>query len=451
MTFSRRAHWTSSAVFGATFFLLAPVGGSIAAAAATAVPEANEPQAEPRESAAERTISFSDSLGLSGSVRTAYFSRDKSFSDNIGYAVGSIWVTATPQEFWGIRTYFDGRVQEQGRGSHTHLSWELREGYADATWGNFDLKAGRQIIVWGRADKINPTDVWSTRDFTLLAPNDDDQRLGVTSVQGSWNAGSNRLIAIWQPEWRNPVTPLPPLAPGVSIQHFAPSNRADQFGLRFDHSGEGVDWSTSYAHAIDRTPDLQIIASHTGGALLGFVYRKINMLGADAAVPIGNYGLRGEVAYTRTEDRSRDDPLTKNPNVFLVLGCERTFDGVLNVNLQYLYRRTFDFARPSSIADPPTRELAEQVDLISNQLAANMRGISLRINHKAWNETLETEIAAVVWFEKHDAALRPKITYAFTDRIKGIIGGEIYTGPRTSFFGRLNRTSAGYAELQFGF
>lgn len=175
------------------------------------------------------------------------------------------------------------------------------------------------------------------------------------------------------------------------------------------------------------------------------------MLGADAAVPIGNYGLRGEVAYTRTEDHNGDDPLTKNPNVFLVLGCERTFDDVLNVNFQYLFRRTFDFVRPSSIADSQTRGLAEQVDLISNQPTANTRGISLRINHKAWNETLETEIAAVVWFEKHDAALRPKITYAFTDRIKGIVGGEIYTGPRTSFFGRLNRTSTGYAELQFGF
>src|SRR4029077_10202470 len=54
-----------------------------------------------------------DVLGLSGSVRAADFSKDKSFSGKTGYAVGSIWVTATPQELWGIKTYFDGRAQGQ--------------------------------------------------------------------------------------------------------------------------------------------------------------------------------------------------------------------------------------------------------------------------------------------------------------------------------------------------
>jgi hypothetical protein len=61
------------------------------------------------------------------------------------------------------------------------------------------------------------------------------------------------------------------------------------------------------------------------------------------------------------------------------------------------------------------------------------------------------ELAGVVWVKNGDTATRPKITYAFTDRVKGILGGEIYHGPTQSFFGRLSPTSAAYAELQVGF
>jgi hypothetical protein len=393
----------------------------------------------------------SDALGLSGSVRTANFSKDKSFSDKTGYAVASVWVTAAPQELWGIKMYFDGRAQDQDLARGSGVSWELREGYAQMRLGKFDLRAGRQVIVWGRADKVNPTDSWSTRDRTLLAPNDDDQRLGVASLQATWNAGAYRVIALWQPEWRYPGLPTPPLPPGMAVQNVAPTDPARQLGIKLDHSGNGLDWSVSFSHSIDRTPDLAVLSDKQQGLPLGLVYRPVGVVGADAAVPIGKFGLRGEVAYTRTQDHDGTDPLTKKRNVFLVVGCERTFEGVLNINAQYLYRRTFDFVPPSFISTPNTRLLAEQVDLLSNQLAPDMHGASLRINYKAWSETLESEVAAAVWFKKGDSAIRPKVTYAFTDHLKGIVGGELFHGPPQSFFGRLSRTSTAYAEFQIGF
>jgi len=394
--------------------------------------------------------SLQDILGLSGSIRAADFSKDKSFSTKTGYAVASIWATAAPQEFWGIRTYFDGRAQEQDLARSPHVSWDIREGYAQMTRGQFDLRAGRQVIVWGRADKVNPTDAWSTRDFALLAPNDDDQRLGVATLQATWNMGAYRAITLWQPEWRYPGLPTPPLPPGMVLQNVAPKDPAQQWGIKFDHSGDGPDWSVSYSHSINRTPDLAVLSPTPPGSLLGLDYRTVGVVGADAAVPIGKFGLRAEVAYTRTQDGGTD-PLAQKRNVFAVVGCERTFDGVLNINAQYLYRRTFDFVPPSLISNPNTRLLAEQVDLLSNQIAPDMYGASLRINYKAWNETLESEIAAAVWFKNGDSAISPKATYAFTDRLKGIVGGEIYHGPSQSFFGRLNRTSTAYAEFQVGF
>lgn len=392
-----------------------------------------------------------DALGLSGSLRAAGFSKDKSFGGETGYAVGSLWMVAAPRDVWGIGTYFDGRVQGANLTRSYTVSWDVREAYARTAFRSFDVKAGRQIIVWGRADKVNPTDTWSTRDFTLLAPNDDDQHLGVASVQVSWSAGAFRATGLWQPEWRYPGLPRPPLPVGVSLRNLPPSAPARQFGMKIDHSGAGPDWSLSYSHAIDRTPDLALLPCGPPEMALGFAYRAVDTVGADAAVPVGKVGLRGEVAYARTQDRGGTDPLIKNSNVLLVLGGERTWAGVLNANVQYLYRRTLGFSAPSFIADDNRRLLAEQVDLLSNQLAPDMHGASLRINCKLWNETLETEVAGVVWFKKGDTAIRPKLTYAFNDRVKGIVGGEIYRGPNDSFFGRLNQTSAAYTELQLGF
>jgi hypothetical protein len=390
-------------------------------------------------------------LGLSGTVRADDFSKDKSFSDESGYLVGSVWLTATPQEFWGIKTYFDGRAQAQDLTRNSGSTWEVREGYAQMTFGQLDLRVGRQITVWGRADKVNPTDSWSTRDYKLLAPNDDDQELGVAAVQATWNAGPYRIIGLWQPEWRYPVLPIPPLPPGVSTQNVAPVDSTQQTGLKLDHSGDGVDWSVSYSHSIDRTPDFMFLPGGPQALPLGLIYRPVNVIGADAAVPVGQFGLRGEVAYSRADDQNDSHPLMKKPNVFAVLGVERTFVGELNINAQYLYRRTLDFVPLSSFSDPTTRLLAEQVDLLSNQLASDMQGASLRINYKAWNETLESEVAGVIWFKKGDSAIRPKVTYAFSDHIKGIVGGELYHGPTDSFFGRLSPTSTAYAEVQYGF
>jgi hypothetical protein len=438
MTYSRHVLWTVS-------LGLALV--SLAAQTAMADPVPGPQAAEPEP---ERSV-MKDILGPSGSVRADYFSKDKSFSGKTGYAVGSMWATATPQEVAGIRTYFDARLQGQDLTRGSRVSSDLREAYAQTAVGEFDLRVGRQITVWGRADKVNPTDAWSTRDYILLVPNDEDQRLGVASLQATWNQGAYRVIGLWQPEWRSPVLPIPPLPRGISLQNVAPSHPDGQFGIKLDHSGQGVDWSVSYAHSISRTPDFAIVSQGSPGTSIGLLYRHVEVIGADAAVPVGQYGLRAEIAYTKTGNHGGNDPFAQNNNVFAVFGVERTFAGELNVNAQYLYRRTFDLRDPDSNAAPDIRLLALEERLLSNQLATNTHGASLRINYKAWNETLEMELAGVVWFKNGDTASRPKVTYAFTDRVKGILGGEIYRGPARSFFGQLNRTSTAYAELQFGF
>lgn len=384
-----------------------------------------------------------EDLGVSGSLRGAYFSDDRSFNEVRHFGVVSAWIMARPKEFPdGTRTYLDFRIQNQNATRSRHFDAEVKEAYAEKSIGRYDLKAGRQITVWGRADKINPTDVWSVRDLRLLAPEDEDQRLGILSFQGTFNAGSSRLIILWQPEWRAPGIPS-----AEPVNGLTPGAPWKQTGWKWDRSGERVDFSVSVSHVLDRVPDLRVDSFQ--GPRLDF--RFIDVAGADFSAPIGSFGLRGEIAYTWTTDRSGEDPLRKNSGLFAVLGIERTFGGDLNANAQYFSKRITDFRDPASIPDPDLRRAAGQVSLASNQLHENEHGVSLRIGHKALNETLETELTGAHFFGSGDSFLRPKMAYSITDNFKAVLGAEYYEGPAHTVFGRLAEISTGYLELRIYF
>jgi hypothetical protein len=390
-----------------------------------------------------------EDLGFAGSARGAYFSKDLTDGGPGGFGVASLWITARPQEALGVKTYWDVRVQNQNLTRSGPEEWEMREGYAESSIGAVDIKAGRQITVWGRADRINPTDVWSVRDLTLLTTDDEDQLLGVSAVQATWNKWGSQIIGYWQPEWRFPVYPnIPPLPAGTSIQNVYPRNSVAQGGLKFNRSGGPIDFSVSYASAISRAPDLSELMVGPAGAQLELLYRRISVTGADAAAVICSFGLRAEAAYTRTQN---DDPLAQRNNLFGVLGADRTFWDALNVNVQLLYRHTYHWQDPSGFASPGIQFLALQEDIGANQLASNMGGASTRINYTAFNQTLTVELAAAVWFTRGDAALLPKLSYAFSDHVKAVIGAQIYRGPQESFFGRLKHQSTGYTEVRIGF
>jgi hypothetical protein len=394
--------------------------------------------------------SWREKIGLSGSFRLGEYYRDRSFSADKGYLNGSVWGSFKPQEIAGFKPSIDLRAQGQNLTRSSSIDVNLREAFVEKSVGPFDFRVGRQIIIWGRADKVNPTDNLTSRDFSLLVTDDEDQRSGPFAAQAVYNLDSWRLTGIWQPEWRSPVFPLGAPPPGVSFSYGVPQNSHEQFGLKLDNSGGAIDWSFSFFHGVDRTPDIKVLSSGAAGTSLELNFQKIDVLGADFATNLGSYGVRGEASYTRTQDSQGTDPLTKNSNLFVVLGADRSFYETLNINAQYLYRHVFDYF-DGTISDPNVSTLALQVNINSAQLSRNMHGASLRISHKALNETLESELTGVGWFTTQDYLIRPKITYAFSDTFRGTLGIEIFQGNASTFFGRLRSLSSGFAEIRLLF
>ena len=78
----------------------------------------------------------------------------------------------------------------------------LRELYLDLYFNNFDLRIGKQQIVWGKADGVFITDVVSPLNLSeFLLPDFDEIRIGVNAVKFDYYIGNNTFEVIWLPNF----------------------------------------------------------------------------------------------------------------------------------------------------------------------------------------------------------------------------------------------------------
>lgn len=386
-------------------------------------------------------------LGPSLSLRSAYWGRNKGYSPERSFGMGSAWITLRPDDLLDTRVFFEGYVANNDLSRGTSTLVEVREGYLERALGDFDFRLGRQVLIWGRADKVNPTDQWSSKNMTLLFTDDDDQRLGNLSMMATYHFEPFRVLLIYQPEWRFPIYPIPPI-PSIALENQNPKNRWGQFGIKLDQTGGWVDWSISVSNVLSKTPNLSVVSAGSSGTTIGLNYETIQVYGVDFATNLGSFGFRGEAAYTHSLDHSGTDPLRFNSELFTVVGADHTLFENFNLNFQTLYKHVFGFTDPGTISDANIRTLALQQNLISNQLGSDRFGITFRPSYKMLNDTLEFEVAYVQWFGNLGGLLRPKVTYAFNDHLKTLIGTEQYFGVAESFFGRLKELSSFFLEMR---
>ncbi|MFZ2300320.1 MAG: DUF1302 family protein [Gallionella sp.] len=388
-------------------------------------------------------------LNINGSLRGSYWNVSNNPTGRNDLGVAEFWLKAAPHLGNNATLMLEGWARAPNVLHSAATQGVLREGYVGFSSGAADFRIGKQIIAWGRADQLNPTDNLSPRDNTLFIPEPDDQRQGTVAAKGTYNFPENfsglAATAIWLPRFRPNKQPIAPAA-GFVFNESAPNG--NQFALKLEQTGQAVDWSLSYFRGFDLNPD---IAALPGALNLSLQHHRIRVLGADAAAVIGRYGLRAEAAYIWTEDAAGIDPFVKNPFFYGVVGADRTFFEYLNINLQYFVRQISGFSDPNIIANPLTRAIAVQQSIFSHQQDKFQQGMSLRISDKWLNEMLEAELAAVYNFTRRDYMLRPKLGYAFNDHWKGSAGAILFRGNDSTFFGLLQDRSAMFGDLRYSF
>ncbi len=383
----------------------------------------------------------------SGAVRFDYFRSSNQLDNRVNFYGLTTQLDASPSLTDTANAHITGRIINTDITGDGATQAILREGYVSINASNASLRVGKQIVAWGRADRVNPTDNLAPRDYTVLLPFDEDQRIGVASLTADWNFSERYRVSFFTTPYFTPSTV--PLPMDISFSATIPAHKISnsEFGFKLTSEGENVDWSVSSYDGYNLLP------SFSPGNALGAIvmhYDRIKVLGVDFATTRAGYGLRGEMARTWTNDESGSNPFMIKPSLFYVLGVDHTYYDNLYVNLQWIGRYVSNFEQ-HQIMDITGTEAAAMTSILNGQQDRVSHGMTFRISDNWLNSSLHAELLLFVYFKHTNYYVRPLVTYEFTDNLKGTIGTNLYYGPATSFFGFLRSNSGLFAELRYSF
>jgi len=466
------------------------------AAPAVASPEqAGNPEPEPSGSgglfeqsqspAAAVASAGAESFKLSGYVRGDMYAGKVTGASQgdikAGYGEAAL-IARTKKETYGdgfaevrLRYGMQGETQQQA-------VVEIREAYVNTYAGPVDLRLGKQIIVWGRADLLNPTNNLTPFNLRARSPIEDDRRVGNVGARAFLRLAPLRLEGVWMPMYV--ATELPPVALPQYVSYsdpIYPSPELDKGLLagRVHLELPGFEMSASYLHGYAPMPGLTLIengvtfSSTTPSVLIARTAYKQQVVGFDFSTAIGDLlAIRGEAAYRRPYDYQHLINAPK-PDLQYALGGDHNF-GSVSVIVQYLGRYAFDWQKengplmglPTStlLTDTPsaftrqaaedavTSQLAKTNQILFSQTAKAQHLATMRIEWLTAHDTLSLSALGMVNFTTKEWMAAPKIGYRLSDTLTATIGAEIITGPRDTLFGMVDqKMSAGYAELRSTF
>jgi hypothetical protein len=380
--------------------------------------------------------------------------------------------------------FAEPRFRYGQQGPEKRLFVDLREAYVNGYFGPLDIRLGQQIIVWGRADALNPTNNLTPVDLRVRSPNEDDRRVGNVGARMFLNFDPFRLEGVWMPLYRPAELPITlPEYVQLSDDHLpSPQLQNSTQGARLHLELPSVDMSVSYVYGFAPLPGLvfdRIQWDSYQPIVLNRRTYKHHVVGFDFATSIGEeLGIRGEAAF-RNPLHYKRWIFTPKPDIQYVVGLDRNF-GSISVIVQYMGRtafdwvkrypgvlpsgtdprlfRTYDPASPMAVEiDEEVRayletELAQKNQLIFSQTEKQQHLVSARIEWKTLHDTLSVSALGLVNVSTEEWLVFPKIAYQISDALSASVGAEILRGPDDTLFGFIDeQLSAGYAELKASF
>ncbi|MDD5729694.1 MAG: hypothetical protein PHN57_01000 [Candidatus Omnitrophica bacterium] len=328
---------------------------------------------------------------------------------------------------------------------------ELRDTYIDYSKGPFDMRLGKQQIVWGEAVGLFFADVVNARDLReFVLPDFDMIRIPQWGADLEYGKGNFHIEGIWIPgiefdkrgvtgsEFAFPL-PVPEntLFTAKDPQRPKSNFQNSETGMRMSYLTHGWDVSAFYLYTWEKSPvmfrsiDSGVFNFHPG-------YRRLNIVGSTFAKEINDVVLKGEFVFNRKGnfsifDSTNPDGVTRKDFIDYLLGLDYTFWKKIDANFQFMQRVIFNF---------DNRIVNE--DHVHN-------AVSLRLSKGFLNDSLETEFLVIAGLMREDLMYRPKVTYSFKNNWKLRLGLDIFQGKPSGVFGMFEKKSRTYCELTYSF
>jgi hypothetical protein len=313
----------------------------------------------------------------------------------------------------------------------------IREAVLAVRAGRWDLRIGRQQVVWGEAvglffaDVVNPKDL---REFLLR--DFDDIRVPLWGVGALYDAGKDRVLEIfWSPEVRFSKLPVagaefeffvPPPPTGVNVV-FVPIAKpprtfsSSNFGVRYSWLKNGWDAAVFYHRAFDDLPAISKELTMVGGVPtvnVSLRHPQVNRFGATVSKSIGSGVWRSEAVFTSGKlfEAETPTPALKRNALTAMVGASYPVSRY-NLDAQLFQTAILGDAQP-------LRELKTRT------------GFSLRFADDASLRRVEPAVLFVMSLNQSDVWFSPKVDVRLSDATTLTVGVDWFNGRRDTLFGQ---------------
>jgi len=328
------------------------------------------------------------------------------------------------------------------------LDISLRQAYMDIYFDNFDLRIGKQQIIWGKADGVFITDVISPRDLSeFILPDFEEIRIGTNAVKFDYYLGDSTFEAVWIPTFQPTILPdgnsiwapkmsdFPmPVSYDYANAEVEKKLSESEIALKYSFLGSAIDFEIMVAYMWDDNPTMHIIAQQDSIILIKSEHHRLPLAGASFSKPVGGAVVRGEGAYYFGKRFASEEfipnGVKEKDYAHYLIGYDHNWFGI-NVSFQFIQEYILDYE-----AD------------ISNDEFSNT--LTFLITEDFLRETLRLELFTYYGINNDDALLRPKIAYDLADGFEIQLGANIFVGEEGNF-GQYDENDMLYMKVRYDF
>ena len=360
---------------------------------------------------------------------------------------------------------------------------EIREAYVQLfsfLSKNLDIKIGRQRIVWGTADKLNPTDNLNPYDLEDIL--DFGRHRGSDAFSFDYYLNSNfSLHGAYMPFFQaanmpvgifsTALTPSMEMPQGMTLKEMTDQVNTPQYnlaesstaGLKFKGFAKGFDFSLSYLWGRDGMP----ISTYNTFAPIDTIggisihsdlsFYRTHIFGADMASSIGGVGVWAEAAVFLPENEAI---MTNNMAAFYPVGTPTEITTTDSILLEKKVYTKFVIGADYNFANGTYLNFQYLHGFMNERGTDNLNDyFFIQLDKKFFNDKLTIAPLAggfIVsdWEDvKNNFAIAyiPNIKYMATDNAEISLSAAIFDGKGDNMFSNLTDYNMFMFKLKYNF
>lgn len=377
---------------------------------------------------------------FSGYAETRHCAQTKSPNDFLASETMARLETRSFKENWSL---FASMNLSANHTLKDESGVSIHEAYIDYVGPSWDVRLGRQIIIWGNADGVRITDNISPSDLSEYISRDFDEiRMAVDAVKLriTGDKGTGELIYI--PFFRQGISPDEdsPWALGKSDSDTTGNSKPrknienGELGAKYALFLPGVDMALSYFYTWNDFP-YYTCTRDTGSCQATSPFHRLHIFGLEFSRPCNDFVFRGEAAFfhgKRYLSKIENSPLTQRDQIKWLLGIDWSPGNNWSLSFQGTEDRILDY--PTNI-----------------QQREHSTMITANISKKLFREKLTLSGMHYLNLNEKDSLTRLSSEYQVSDGFSLFFGSDIFKGEKTGNFGKYKENTQVWLKAKYSF